>query len=118
MKEKTVTNIFAFLCLGLFVGGFAWASFSRAGDEITPYVIAGYVIGGVGFIGFVILMAVTSDKKAGHFSGRINDSSEGYEGAGAEKPKAKEAGKVRCPHCGQLNDEDATYCQNCGNRLR
>ncbi len=29
----------------------------------------------------------------------------------------KEFIKIRCPHCGKLNREDAKYCDNCGQKL-
>ncbi len=31
--------------------------------------------------------------------------------------KEKEVIKIRCPHCGKLNNEDAKYCDNCGEKL-
>jgi ribosomal protein L40E len=30
---------------------------------------------------------------------------------------SKEIIKVRCRSCGELNDEDATYCKKCGSRM-
>jgi ribosomal protein L40E len=29
----------------------------------------------------------------------------------------KEVVKVRCRGCGELNDEDATFCKKCGERM-
>jgi uncharacterized membrane protein YvbJ len=26
--------------------------------------------------------------------------------------------KVRCPHCGELNDEDAEFCKKCGGKMK
>jgi ribosomal protein L40E len=34
-----------------------------------------------------------------------------------EHLSAKEIVKVRCRSCGELNDEDATFCKKCGERM-
>jgi ribosomal protein L40E len=34
-----------------------------------------------------------------------------------EHLSAKETVKVRCRSCGELNDEDATFCKKCGERM-
>lgn len=35
----------------------------------------------------------------------------------AETSSAKEIIKIRCKNCSELNDEDAKFCKNCGEKL-
>ena len=48
--------------------------------------------------------------------GMLNDALEAAD-LKEHLPGTKEVIKVRCRSCGELNDEDATYCKKCGSRM-
>ncbi len=49
--------------------------------------------------------------------GMVQDAVKGFREAAGDKAEAKETVKVRCPSCRALNDEEAKFCNQCGQGL-
>lgn len=43
---------------------------------------------------------------------------EGLKESGFGTPQTKEVIKIKCPHCGYLESEDAEFCSKCGKKIQ
>lgn len=124
-----LTGIGFILFMSVFFSGFSNDPFVQEGNFIQNGVF-GFILIGLG----TFLMNLGAKGAAG--AGLILDPEKAREDLTpytkavggmlkdaleeADLPKGsnqKEIIKVRCKNCGELNDEDARYCKNCGKEL-
>jgi ribosomal protein L40E len=113
---STVSIVLAIGCwFTLAIAGFTGALNSDNG--LPPLALICFI----GFALFAILSGVFANigKKLNPLDSHVG-SSQGIDSLTPlekkeEKPKVEV--KVRCAHCGTLNDEDAAYCKHCGTHL-
>jgi hypothetical protein len=79
-----------------------------SGNGLVPWVYLCFA----GFGIFGLLYGVFGKLARTNSFGGPKGSSQGIDSL--SKPEIK----VRCPECGELNDEDALYCKKCGASLK
>lgn len=105
-----VCTVMIFVCfIGFAVLGMTGYGFSGGG--FSPWVIVAFV--GFGVFGFLSALFNKFSKNESPLDNGPSGSPQGYDSL-----SKKEVVKVRCPHCGALNDEDADFCNKCGGRMK
>lgn len=102
-----ISTMMVFVCFF----GFGFSGYMTMSSESNfPWVIVCFV----GFAVFGILSSVFRKLSENQYplDRPSQGSSEGIDSL------SKNVIKVRCPHCGELNDEDAEFCKKCGGKMK
>ena len=127
-KHKTVMRVvgITLLIIGvilLLIGitNFVSGSFEEALSNMAMFAAGGFLLViGLMFIALTIIRPMTKYyateahpglQTAGHAIGS------GLKESGFGKSETKEIIKIKCPHCGYLESEDAEFCSKCGRKV-
>jgi len=127
-KYKTVMRILGILLiiLGAIIGIYGFTSFGTGGFEGSRSSGLLFVFGfGLIGVGLVLLFASLVRPIGKYYATELTPAmkisgeavGEGLKESGFGKSETKEVIKVKCPHCGYLNSEDAEFCSKCGKKI-
>ena len=96
-------------------------SFNQAFGNMAIFIVGGLLsVIGFGLISWTLVRPI-SKYYATEASPAIKIASkslaEGLKESGVAGPQQKEVIKVKCPHCGYLDSEDAEFCSKCGKKI-
>ena len=129
-KSKIISSLLLIIGISLAIAGgivFGYTNanfFSLSFDEI-PRLMAlsfgmfgpGIFIAIVGFLVFFFSSFGKYERKSGYNKYRRVSKEKQDDNYRINDKIEKEKIKIKCTLCGTLNDEDAAYCDNCGERL-
>lgn len=101
-----------------------FGSFSNSYEETSRNSITWFGLSALGmillFIGGILfyfsIIRPVSKYIAAEASPAVTTVSEAF-GKGVKKTETEEVIKIKCPHCGYLESEDAEFCSKCGKKL-
>jgi hypothetical protein len=107
------------LIIGIIMVIYGFTSFSRG--NIFIFGLGGFLtVIGFGLISFSLIRPV-SKYYATEATPAIKIASEaigeGLKDSGVGRTQTKEVIKIKCPHCGYLESEDAEFCSKCGKKI-
>ncbi|KAA0006002.1 MAG: hypothetical protein DRM98_03835 [Thermoplasmata archaeon] len=127
-KYKTIMRVVGIplMIIGLIIWIFFFINFGRAGFESAQtnalLSMGGFVLFAIGVM-LVRLSIIRPVSK--YYATELSPAMEiagqsigkGLNQSGFGKSKVKEVIKIKCPHCGYLESEDAEFCSKCGKKL-
>jgi len=98
----------------------------RSSDRHTTYLLMFGAGGFIAMIGFGLVGATLARPVSKYYATEMSPAvqitgesiAEGIKKSGlATTQQTKEIIKVKCPHCGYLESEDADFCSKCGKKI-
>jgi hypothetical protein len=111
MNRFKILSILCTVMIFVCFFGFGFAGYMMVSSQGS---LAWVIICFIGFPLFAVLSNIFKkiSENQNPLEGSSQGSSEGIDSL------SKSVIKVRCPHCGELNDEDAEFCKKCGGKMK
>ena len=127
-KHKKLMRIIAIplIVIGLIICIYGFTSFGT-GDFEDSQLSGLLFIGGFGItaVGLILLFMSLTRPIGKYYATELSPAmritgesvGKGLKESGFGKSETKEVIKVKCPHCGYLESEDADFCSKCGKKI-
>ncbi len=114
------------IIIGIILAIFGFTSFSSGGFTSAGGNAAIFMLGSImAMIGFVLIRLSIIRPVSKYYATELSPAmkitgqsiGEGLKESGVGSSKPKEIIKIKCPHCGYLESEDADFCSKCGKKI-
>jgi hypothetical protein len=127
-KHKTIMRAagIPLLVIGVILVIIGFSSFGSENFEETNSNLIMFAAGGfLLLIGFILVGLTIIRPMAKYYATEAHPGIEtashaigsGLKESGFETSQTKEVIKIKCPHCGYLESEDAEFCSKCGKEI-
>lgn len=114
------------IIIGIILAIYGFTSFVSGGFEAAAGNQMIFMAGGsIAVIGFVLVGLAVIRPASKYYATELSPAmkitgqsiGEGLKESGFGSSQTKEIIKVKCPHCGYLESEDAEFCSKCGKKI-